>query len=250
MWSSLFSWFADSTHWQGADGVPQRTLEHLGYTGLTMLFALIISLPAGALVGHTGRGGFAVVGLANGLRALPSLGLLTIVVLIGGLGLAPPIIALVVLAIPPVLAGTYAGIRAVDPAVVDAARGMGMREWQILLKVEVPNAMPLIFGGIRSATLQVVATATIAAYVSLGGLGRYVIDGYAQLDYSQMLAGALLVALLAIIIDLVLVGVQRLVVSPGLVQTGVSRRRAWFRRARNSAVPATAVQAVNTRGNI
>jgi osmoprotectant transport system permease protein len=246
MW---FSWFADSTHWQGADGVPQRTLEHLGYTGLTMLFALVISLPVGALVGHTGRGGVAV-GLANGLRALPSLGLLTIAVLIGGLGLAPPTIALTVLAIPPVLAGTYAGIRAVDPAVVDAARGMGMREWQILLKVEVPNAMPLIFGGIRSATLQVVATATIAAYVSLGGLGRYVIDGFAQLDYPQMLAGGLLVAALAIIIDLLLVGLQRLVVSPGLVQTGVSRRRAWFRRARNSAVPATAVQAVNTRGNI
>ena len=102
----------------------------------------------------------------------------------------------------------------------------------------------------NSLRWEVVATTTIAAYVSLGGLGRYVIDGYAQLDYSQMLAGALLVALLAIIIDLVLVGVQRLVVSPGLVQTGVSRRRAWFRRARNSAVPATAAQAVNTRGNI
>jgi osmoprotectant transport system permease protein len=247
MWSALFSWFADSTHWQGPSGVPQRTLEHLGYTGLTMLFALVISLPVGALVGHTGRGGVAVVGLANGLRALPSLGLLTIVVLVGGLGLAPPVIALTVLAIPPVLAGTYAGIRAVDPAVVDAARGMGMREWEILLKVEVPNAMPLIFGGIRSATLQVVATATIAAYVSLGGLGRYVIDGYAQLDYSQMLAGALLVAALAIVIDLLLVGVQRLVVSPGLVQAGVSRRRTWFRHARNSAVSATVVQAVHTR---
>jgi osmoprotectant transport system permease protein len=249
MWSSLFSWFASSAHWHGTSGVPQRILEHLGYTGLTMLFALVISLPVGALVGHTGRGGVAVVGLANGLRALPSLGLLTIFVLVGGLGLAPPIVALTVLAIPPLLAGTYAGIRAVDPAVVDAARGMGMREWQILLKVEVPNAMPLIFGGIRSATLQVVATATIAAYVSLGGLGRFVIDGYALLDYPQMLAGALLVAALAIILDLLLVGVQRLVVSPGLVQSGPSRRRA-FRHARNSAVPATAAQAVHTRGNI
>jgi osmoprotectant transport system permease protein len=230
VWSSLGSWFADPAHWHGAGGVPARTLQHLGYTGLTMLFALVISLPIGAVVGHTGRGGVAVVSFANGLRALPSLGILTIAVLVGGLGLAPPVIALTLLAIPPVLAGTYAGIRAVDPAVVDAARGVGMREWEVLLKVEVPNALPLIFGGIRSAVLQVIATATIAAYVSLGGLGRYVIDGYAQLDYSQMLAGALLVAVLAVVVDLVLVGVQRLVVSPGLAPAGVSRRRARTRR--------------------
>ncbi|HEX3650138.1 MAG TPA: ABC transporter permease [Pseudonocardiaceae bacterium] len=236
MWSSLVAWFADSAHWQGPGGVPARTLEHLGYTGLTMLFALVISLPIGAVVGHTGRGGVAVVGLANGLRALPSLGILTIAVLVGGLGLAPPIIALILLAVPPILAGTYAGIRAVDPAVVDAARGVGMREWEVLLKVEVPNALPLIFGGIRSAALQVIATATIAAYVALGGLGRFVIDGYAQLDYSQMLAGALLVAVLAIVVDLVLVGVQRLVVSPGLTPSGVSRRRARTRRVTTVSV--------------
>jgi osmoprotectant transport system permease protein len=249
MWSSLISWLTDSANWQGPDGVPARTLQHLGYTALSMVFALIISLPIGALVGHTGRGGVVVVGLANGLRALPSLGLLTIVVLVGGLGLAPPTIVLVVLAIPPALAGTYAGIRAVDASVVDAARGMGMREWEILLKVEVPNALPLIFGGIRNATLQVVATATIAAYVSLGGLGRYVIDGYAQLDYSQMLAGALLVAVLAILVDLLLVGVQRLVVSPGLASSGTSARRSWFRRTRNSAVPVNEPEAVYMRGN-
>ncbi|HEX4700594.1 MAG TPA: ABC transporter permease [Pseudonocardiaceae bacterium] len=239
MWPALVTWLTTSAHWQGANGVPVRILEHLQYTGLSMLFALAIGLPVGALVGHTGRGGVLVVGVANGLRALPSLGLLTIVVLGLGLGLAPPIAALTVLAVPPLLAGTYAGIRAVDPAVVDAARGMGMREWEILLKVEVPNAMPLIFGGIRSATLQVVATATIAADVALGGLGRYVIDGLAQLDYAQMLAGALLVAVLAIVVDLVLVGVQRLVVSPGLAESGVSRRRATSRRTRNAAVSVT-----------
>jgi osmoprotectant transport system permease protein len=249
MWSSLFDWLGTAAHWQGPTGVPARVLQHLGYTVLAMLFALVVSLPVGAVVGHTGRGGVVVVGLANGLRALPSLGLLTIVVLVGGLGLAPPTIALAILAIPPALAGTYAGIKAVDPAVVDAARGVGMREWEILLKVEVPNALPLIFGGVRNATLQVVATATIAAYVSLGGLGRYVIDGYAQLDYSQMLAGALLVAALAIVVDLVLVGVQRLVVSPGLRQTGTSRRRVWSRRPTNSAVSVVEPEAVHTRGN-
>jgi osmoprotectant transport system permease protein len=239
MWPALLTWLTTSAHWQGATGVPVRILEHLQYTGLSLLFALVIGLPVGALVGHTGRGGVLVVGIANGLRALPSLGLLTIVVLALGLGLAPPIAALTVLAVPPLLAGTYAGIRAVDPAVVDAARGMGMRGWEILLKVELPNAMPLIFGGIRSATLQVVATATIAADVALGGLGRFVLDGLAQLDYAQMLAGALLVAVLAIVIDLVLVGVQRLVVSPGLAESGVSRRRAASRRTRNSAVSVT-----------
>jgi osmoprotectant transport system permease protein len=248
MWSSLWAWLTDPANWQGQTGVPARVVEHLWYTGLSVVLALIISLPVGAVVGHTGRGGVVVVGLANGLRALPSLGVLTVVVLLAGLGLAPPIVALTLLAIPPALAGTYAGIRAVDPAVVDAARGVGMREWQILLRVEVPNAMPLIFGGIRSATLQVVATATIAAYVALGGLGRYVIDGLAELNYSEMLAGALLVAALAILLDLVLVGVQRLVVSPGIVQSGGSRRRVRVRRTSNTAVAATA-EPVHMGGN-
>jgi osmoprotectant transport system permease protein len=243
MWSSFVAWLTDPANWQGAGGIPTRTLEHLGYTGLTMVFVLVVSLPLGAVVGHSGRGGVAVVGLANGLRALPSLGILTALVLVGGLGLIPPIVALIVLGIPPVLAGTYAGIRAVDPAVVDAARGMGMREWQILLKVEVPNAMPLIFGGIRSAVLQVIATATIAAYVALGGLGRFVIDGLAQLNYSEMLAGALAVAVLAIVVDLVLVGVQRLVVSPGLTRSGVPGTRARLRRPRSTTVSVTGTEA-------
>ncbi|HEY3752343.1 MAG TPA: ABC transporter permease [Pseudonocardiaceae bacterium] len=244
----MWSWLTDPANWQGAGGIPTRTLQHLGYTALAMVIALVIGGPIGAIVGHTGRGGVVVVGIANGLRALPTLGVLTIVVLLAGLGLTPPIVSLALLAIPPVLAGTYAGIRAVDPAVVDAARGMGMREWEILLKVEVPNAMPLIFGGIRSATLQVVATATVAAYVALGGLGRYVVDGLAQLDYDQVLGGALLVAVLAILVDLVLLGVQRLVVSPGLVSSGVSRRRVP-RRTENSTDSATGADAVHTRGN-
>lgn len=168
------------------------------------------------MVGHTGRGGLLLVGVANALRALPTLGLLTLVVLVIGIGLVPPLAALIVLAIPPIMAGTYSGIQAVDPEMVDAARGLGMREHQVLLRVELPNALPLILGGVRSATLQLVATATVAAYVALGGLGRYVIDGNAQLDYSQMASGAVLVAVLAIVVDALLAGVQRLVVSPGL----------------------------------
>lgn len=212
----LISWLGNSAHWVGPTGVPVRLLEHVEYTGLALLFALIIGLPLGALVGHTGRGGLLLVGLANALRALPTLGLLTLVVLVIGIGLVPPLAALIVLAIPPIMAGTYAGIQAVDPEVVDAARGIGMREHQVLLRVELPNALPLIFGGVRSATLQLVATATIAAFVALGGLGRFVIDGNAELDYAQMASGAVLVAVLAVAVDALLAVLQRMVVSPGL----------------------------------
>jgi osmoprotectant transport system permease protein len=245
LWGQLGQWLTTSAHWQGGTGVPVRVVEHLEYTGITMLIAMVIAIPIGVLVGHTGRGGFLVVGIANGLRALPTLGLLTIVVLAAGLGLAPPILALTVLAVPPLLAGTYAGIRAVDAAVVDAAKGVGMRGWQVILRVEIPNALPLIFGGIRSAALQVIATATIAAYVGLGGLGRYVIDGLSSEDYTQALAGALLVAVLAIVIDLVLVIIQRVVVSPGLNEASLSRRSG--RRTENS--PAPGAEVVHTGGS-
>lgn len=214
--AELTGWFADPANWAGSEGVAVRMLEHLKYTGAALLLACLVALPAGALVGHTGRGAFLVVGLTNALRALPTLGLVIMVVLIVSVGLAPVLLALVVLAVPPVMAGAYAGIRAVDPMVVDAARGIGMREREVLLGVELPNAMPLVLGGIRSATLQLVATATVAAFVGLGGLGRYIIDGIALLDYTEVLAGALLVAALAIVLDLLLAGVARLVVSEGL----------------------------------
>jgi osmoprotectant transport system permease protein len=167
-------------------------------------------------VGHTGRGGFLVVGSANALRALPTLGVLILLVTPFGLSIIGPLIALVVLAVPPLLAGTYAGVRNVDPAVVDAARGMGMRGGEVLWRVELPNALPLIIGGVRSAVLQVISTATIAAYVGLGGLGRYIFDGLAQRDFPQMIGGSLLVALLAIVVDLLLAALQKVVVSPGL----------------------------------
>jgi osmoprotectant transport system permease protein len=238
VFGDLIGWFGDPAHWAGPTGVPQRVLEHLGYTALALAFALVIALPIGALVGHTGRGGFLLVGLANGLRALPTLGLLTVVVSLAGVGLLPPIAALVVLAVPPVLAGTYAGIRAVDPAVVDAARGMGMREHEVLLRVELPNALPIIFGGVRSAALQIVATATVAAYVAMGGLGRYVIDGLAQLDYPQVLAGAVLVAALAVVLDAVFVGVQWAVAPAGLRRTRRARQGRAVRATEPGGTPA------------
>jgi len=222
---NVFGWLLDPAHWTGPQGVPQRLVEHLGYTALTLLIAIIIAVPLGAWIGHTGRGGFLVVGLANGLRALPTLGLLVLLVGAIGIGLLGPLIALVVLAVPPILAGTYAGVRNVDGAVVDAAKGMGMRGRDVLFQVELPNSLPLMIGGIRSSLLQVLSTATIAAFVALGGLGRFIVDGLAVRDFGQMIGGSLLVALLAIVADLLLAGLQKLLVSPGLRAVPQTGRR-------------------------
>lgn len=211
--------------WSGPDGVPQRLAEHLQLSLLALAVAVVVGLPLGLLVGHTGRGTSLVVGLANALRALPSIGLLVLFVVLltprlAGSGdaayLVPTELVLVLLAVPPVLASTFAGVQNVDRAARDAAAGIGMTGRQVLLRVELPCALPLVLSGVRSAALQVVATATIAAYVSLGGLGRYVFDGLAQRDYAQMASGALLVAVLAVALDLVLALLQRLLVSPGL----------------------------------
>ncbi|GAA5156988.1 ABC transporter permease [Pseudonocardia eucalypti] len=216
----IFAWLFDPANWGGSTGVLARVLEHLWYSALAVVVGALVAVPVGALVGHTGRGSFLLVGLANGLRALPDFGLLVLLVLLVGVQLLPVVVALTVLAVPPLLAGTYAGIRNVDRAVVDAARGMGMRERAVLLKVEFPNALPLLIGGLRSASLQVVATTAIAAYVSFGGLGRLLIDGQRNGDYAQMGAGAVLIAVLALVVEGVLAGVQRVVVSPGLRPSG------------------------------
>ena len=214
MLGRLLEWFSAPAQWSGPNAIPARVLEHLGYTLLAVVIAAVIALPLGALIGHTRRGELAVVGVANGLRALPELGVLVLFVLLLGLGLLPPTLALVLLAIPPMLAGAYSGVAGADPGAVDAARGMGMRESQILLQVEMPSAVPLVLGGVRFATLQVIATATIAAYVGLGGLGRYILDGFSVRDYPQVLGGALVVAVLSIVVELVLQGLGRLV-TPG-----------------------------------
>jgi osmoprotectant transport system permease protein len=213
---SFWDFVFDAAHWSGPSGIPVRVLEHLYYTGLTLAIALAIALPIGLLIGHTNRASFLVINIGNAARSLPTLGVLIIVVLTTGLGLTPVLVALVALAIPPILTATYAGIRAVDPVVVDAARGMGMTPPQILFRAEVPVALPVIMSGLRSAAMQVVATATIAAYVALGGLGRFVIDGLAVRSYAEMLTGAVLVALVAVTVDASLAGVQRLIVSPGV----------------------------------
>jgi osmoprotectant transport system permease protein len=213
---SFWQFLSDPAHWTGPSGIPVRVLEHLWYTALTLAIAVGIALPIGLLIGHTNRAAFLVINLGNAARSLPTLGVLIIVVLTTGLGLTPALVALVALAVPPILTATYAGIRAVDPLVVDAARGMGMTPPQVLFRAEVPVALPVIMSGLRSATLQVIATATIAAYVALGGLGRFVIDGLSVRSYGEMVTGAVLVALLAITVDAALAAVQRLIVSPGV----------------------------------
>jgi osmoprotectant transport system permease protein len=213
---SLLEFLSDPAHWSGPSGIPTRLLEHVWYTLLALGIATGIALPVGLLIGHTNRGAFLAINLGNAARSLPTLGVLILVVLATGIGFTPVLVALVALAIPPVLTATYAGLRAVDPQIVDAARGMGMRAHQVLFRAEVPVALPVIMSGVRSAALQVVATATIAAYVALGGLGRFVIDGLAVRSYAEMLTGALFVALLAITVDLVLAALQRAVVSPGV----------------------------------
>jgi osmoprotectant transport system permease protein len=208
--SETADWLAQPSHWSGVDGIPHRLLEHLGYTGLTVALGVAVALPLGLWIGHTGRLRSAAVATTGALRALPTLGLLTLVVLFSGIGLLAPVLALTVLAIPPLLAGAYAGLESVDRDTIDAARAQGMTEWQILIKVEIPLALPIIVGGIRSATLQVVATATVAAYVGLGGLGRFIIDGQAVQDYPQMLSGAVLIVILALVLDAGFALAQRL----------------------------------------
>lgn len=198
------SYIFTASNWGGESGIGVRILEHLEYTAIAVLFSALIAIPIGMIIGHTGRGTFLVVSGVNALRALPTLGVLLLFVLLWSLGLLPAIVALMLLGIPPLLAGTYAGIANVDPAVVDAARSMGMTERRILFRVELPNALPLILGGLRSATLQVVATATVAAYASLGGLGQYLIVGIKVRQFYIALVGALLVTVLALVLDAIL----------------------------------------------
>ena len=204
-----FDWLTSSEQWSGPDGIPARLVEHIWYSALGVVIAALIAFPAGLLIGHTGRGSLAANSLSNFWRALPTLGVVILVFRIEPLSIWPVIVALVVIAIPPILLNTEVGIRGIDPGIRDAARGMGMTGWQALWRVEVPLAMPLILAGLRSATGQVIATATIAAFVGLGGLGRYIIDGYSVRDIGEISGGAVVVALLALTVEGVFALLQR-----------------------------------------
>lgn len=210
-------WLARPGTVAGPGSIPTRLVEHLAYTGITLAIALAIAVPIGLFVGHTGRGRVAVIAGSGMLRALPTLGMVTLFILLSGtLGIMPPIWALVLLAVPPLLAGIAAGIGSVTPTVVDGARAVGMTESQVLFRVEVPNALPVLMGALRLAVLQVIATVAVVSVINLGGLGRFLIDGIAVRDYPQVFGGALVIAALAIVVDAVLALVQRIAVSPGL----------------------------------
>lgn len=219
--TTTLAWFTDPAHWQGSDGIPIRVFEHLELSALAVAIGLAIALPAGLWLGHTGRGAFVAVNVANLGRALPSLALLALALPLAfalhlGLGFWPTLFALVPLTIPPILTNTYVAVRGVDREVVEAARGMGLEERTILRAVELPIALPLILSGIRTAAVNVIATATLGALVAGGGLGRYIVDGLALQEYERLFAGALLVAFLAIAVEIGMGQVDRRVVSPGI----------------------------------
>ena len=200
---SVGAWLVDPLHWQGADGIPTRIAEHLWLSGLAVAIAAAAAIPLGLYLGHTGRGAFLALNVANVGRALPSLAILALalpaVLSLGlGLGFWPTLVAMVPLAIPPILTNTFVGIRDTDRDIIEAARGMGMREDQVLLAVELPHGLPILLAGLRTASVNVIATATLGALVAGGGLGRYIIDGFALQEHERLFSGALLVALLAL----------------------------------------------------
>ena len=223
MIGQTWQWLTDPGSWAGPGGILDQAGTHLRISLVSLLLAALVAVPVGFYIGHTGRGRWLAINLAGAFRAIPSLGVLYIAIMLllprlrGELAYElPVIIVLVLLAIPPILSGTYAGVESVDPAARDAARGVGMTGPQVLRQVEIPAALPLLLSGLRSAMLQIIATATIAAVVGVGGLGRFLIDGQASRQYEVMAGGALTVAALALLVDLVLALTQRLVVSPGL----------------------------------
>ncbi|MGI8983441.1 MAG: ABC transporter permease [Acidimicrobiales bacterium] len=223
--AEVVDWFTTAEHWRGDFGVPHRLTEHALMSIGALAVALVIGLPLGIWLGHRGRGGAVAINLANLGRAVPSLAILALVQqAIGlsgwpGFGARPALVALVALAVPPLVTNAYVGMRGVDRDVVEAARGMGMTGGELLRRVELPNALPLIMAGVRTAAVQVVATATLAAVTAWGGLGRFIVDGFGQRDNAQIVAGALLVGLMALVTELGLGRLQRMVVPEGLRAT-------------------------------
>ena len=215
--SYAWDWITQSANWHGADSIPQQVLAHLGYSGLSLLIAALIAVPAGVAIGHRGgKSAVVVTNIANAWRSVPTLGLLILLAVFLGFSVLTWLLPLVVLAIPPILVNSYEGVAAVDPNVKDAAAGMGMTPWQQVTKVEIPMALPLILVGLRTSAIFVVATATIAAYIGLGGLGRFIIDGLASDQYGPVAGGALLVVILAVLVLALFAGLSRLVVPAGL----------------------------------
>ncbi|HSS60504.1 MAG TPA: ABC transporter permease [Candidatus Limnocylindrales bacterium] len=228
----VVEWFTNPAHWTGPDGIPIRLLQHVLLSAESVLIGALIALPIGIVLGHYGRFGTAAMNISNVGRAIPSFALLALSFQIFGLGDAPIIISLTALAIPPMVTNSYVAMREVDPDIKEAARGMGYRELAQVLRVELPLAVPLVMGGIRTSAVQVVATATLAALIAGGGFGRYIIDGLAQFDYTKLVAGAILVALLALATEAGLAGVERLLIPRGLrLLSSPATKRVTFKAA-------------------
>ena len=220
----LWHWFLSPANWHGTTGIPTLVVQHVLMSLAATLIAMAIALPIGVGLGHLGKGGLLAINVSNVGRAIPSFALMVFFVLIFGLGTAPTLIALVVLAVPPVITNAYQGMRSVDRDLVDAARGLGMTEAQILWRVEFPIAIPVLMAGVRTAGVQVVATATLGAYVAWGGLGLLIEQGLnTATGYSELLGGAILVALLAGITEGLLALLQRLLTPAGLRKVSASR---------------------------
>ena len=234
------AWILAPQNWQpgGVSPLPiqDRIFEHLLYTSLAVVIAALIALPLGFYIGHTGKGRQFVIGFTGAMRALPTLGVLFFLTMVlgsvvtGSSGIFwGTIVALVILAIPSILAGAYAGLESVSRPVIDAARAVGMTEMQILTRVEIPLALPLIIGGLRAGTLQVIATAVIASYAGLGGFGRIISSGIGLNDYDRILGGAILVTVFALVVDALFALVQRFTRGPG-ASTGPGGRGVKVRR--------------------
>ena len=235
--ADVLAWFTTASHWQGEAGVPHRLFEHVAMSAAAVLAAAAVALPAGTWLGHRGRGGWLVLNLANVGRAVPSLAILALaqqaIGLSGwpGFGARPALIALVALAVPPLVSSAYVGMREVDVDVREAARGMGMTGGQLLRRVELPLALPLVMAGVRTAAVQVVATATLAALVGYGGLGALILLGLRTGDNVDVFASAVAVAVLALATELGLALVQRALTPQAL------RRRLTSDQRAEAAVP-------------
>ncbi len=222
--ASAFAWIFGGDL-AGTDPIPDALVTHLILTFVSVLIGAVIAIPLGWLIGHTGRGRDVAVAVSGAARAIPSFGLFILLVLVMGVLHKPEaaVITFVILAVPSILAGAYSGVEAIDRQVIDAGRAMGMTEWQVLWKIEVPLGLPLLVAGVRAAVLQVVATVTIAAYVGIGGLGQYILTGLPLRRIDMVLGGAILVAALALVLDAIFAVLQRVSVPRG-VRGSVSQR--------------------------
>ncbi len=235
LFAQAIAWIFSPDRLNDITPLPLLIGQHIFYTLISVAIAAIVAIPVGYLIGHTGRGREIAVGISGAARALPSFGLIILLVILIGVThkLEAAFAAFVILAVPSVLAGAYAGLEAVDRRVIDAARAVGMTEWQILWKVEVPLGLPLLIGGLRAASLQVISTVVLAAYIGLGSLGLPILGGLALRDFPQMLGAALLIVVLALVFDMIFALLQRVVVPHGVAagraqdfRSASSRRRA------------------------